>query len=509
MTVVLPNVDPNAYPVERWAERREKYSEYWYHFDGRFLDEKDENGNPRFPLGLNPFALACYIHAAFLFGEYRDGQPSLALPVVQARRKASRKAAEIAQQFLLDVWEDNSGVAIQMEGGIIAQVMGGVVYGVFYDPLMREEGKEGIRIDLVLPEYFFPAWAHNQYWNLQECIIAYEITALQAQELGVTAHMPSVLYQEHWTRERYEITVDGKVASWGGVKLAGRTPAGLVPYVYIPHIRVGDFYGISLLEGKELLAREVNDRYADVGDIIAENARLLPAIWGTNRPTVRHLSGGYHLLDLGMPAPGRPEPGIAYPSGSIQVNQPTAQWSKELLTLAWVSAFVPPIVFGLDEGSQRSALTLALRMMPIISHIRKERVNWEEGLRQIARRVLLVAAEHGLIDLTAEEIGDLRIHHEWAPILPRDAQQFINDMILLFNANLISQENAIQRLGLTSDVNGEIERIRAWMEYRSSVGAGMPGTRLRGAGAMGEMAGMGERPDEPDVKSPQEEGNNE
>jgi len=490
----LPDVDPNAYPVDRWAEQRRKYADYWYHFDGRFLDEKDELGQLKYPLGLNPFALACYIHAAFLFGEVPDSTAPLVNTVVEPK-STDRRVAEMATEFVAAVWEDNDGQAKQMEAGIISQVLGGVVFGVFYDPDLPS----GIRIDMVLPEYFFPAWAHNQYWRLPECFIAYEVNAIQAKAMGVTPKTPIALYQEHWTPEQYEITIDGQAITWAGIRQEGRTIGGMVPYVYIPHIRVGDFYGISLLEGKDLLAREINDRYADVGDIVAENARMLPAVWGTNRPTVRHLAGGFSLLDLGMPAPGRPEPGIAFPSGSIQVNEPTARWSQDLLVLGWISAFVPPVVFGLDEGSQRSALTLSLRMVPLISHIRKERAYWNTGLTQIARLILTIGAEKGLIDIDAGQIRRLRFWHEWGPILPRDAQQLINDLILLSRANLISPKNAIQRLRMTHDVDAEMEQIREWMEYEASLRQ-PPQNEGMGAGSMGELAGY-DFPQEPQPKT--------
>jgi hypothetical protein len=135
--------------------------------------------------------------------------------------------------------------------------------------------------------------------------------------------------------------VDGKIVNWAGIPMQGQPLGGMVPYVYIPHIRAGEFYGISLLERKQELAQEINERMADVGDIV-------------------------------------------YPTDT-QPSTATVQWATDLLSIARTEAYTPPVCYGVDEGSQRSGMTLVLRMLPLVVHVRQERTLMTAGLNQVAR----------------------------------------------------------------------------------------------------------------------------
>jgi len=245
--------DPNNYPLSMWEQQRARYWEYWRHFDGTWLDEtiSETDNTLRYPLKLNPFNMACMLHAGFLFGEVQDSADPLVTAVVEPwGRNSSQQQRDLAARLtdvINRVWAENDGRALQQEAGLISQILGGCVFGASYDPVMEREGKLPIRIDHVLPEFFFPVPAPTQYWRLLETFVCFEIIG---------------------------------------------------PYTYIPHIRAGEFYGISLLEGKMGLAEEINEPLADVGDIVSENARLLPAIANTvMRPTtgrrcVPHAHGG-------------------------------------------------------------------------------------------------------------------------------------------------------------------------------------------------------------------------
>jgi len=353
-----------------------------------------------------------------------------------------------------------------------------------------------------MPEYFFPVWSPIRYWELLEAIICFEITQLQARLMYETeTSSDNALYQEHWKGESYGITVDGQEIKWGGVELKGKPLTG-VPYVYIPHLRAGQFYGVSLLHQKDEMAVEINDRFADAGDIISENARQLPAITNVRKVVLRRLDNGVTLLDLGTGIPGGPEPTIAYPNG-IQVNDPTIRWAMELLNLARTEAYTPPVTYGLDEGSQRSSLTLVMRMLPLIVHIRQERTLWTQGLNHLDRKILRIAAEKGIGGITPEMIRDVRIWQEWAPVLPRDHEQLVNELILRLNAGLISPETALERLGDVRDTQTEQKLIKAWMEYSSTLNKPAQDP-FGGAGAGGEQAGMS-RPNTPQPNLTKEE----
>ena len=506
----LPN--PGKYPVALWEQQRAKYWEYWRHFDGDWLDDhvSATDDSLRYPLQLNPFNMACILHDGMLFGEVQDSNDPLVTSVVEPWGRNSSQEERDRAAFLSDlvnrVWCENEGRAIQQEAGLISQILGGCVFGVFYDPTRIARGKLPIRIDHLLPEYFFPVPAPEQYWQLLEAIVAFEITQLQAEQTyGVKANYDRALYQEHWKRNSYDITVEGKPVSWYGMKMEGRYPlGGQVPYTYIPHIRVGDFYGVSLLDRKLGLAKEINDRFADVGDIVSTNARMLPAIANARKIGLKRIGTGTTFLDLGQAAPGMDSPKITYPdASSTHTSSATVDWATELLNVARTEAYTPPVCYGVDEGSQRSSMTLVMRMLPLVVHIRQERTLWTSGLDQVGRMILTIAAEKGIEGVTQADIRDIRLWQEWAPMLPRDHDQLVNELILRLNAGLLSPETALERLGDIRDTQTELKLIKAWMEYTSQLTVQQQ-SPFEGAGSRGEQAGMN-RPSEPNPSVKKEE----
>ena len=62
-----------------------RYWGYWRHFDVNWLDEtvSETDDTLRYPLKLNPFNMACMLHAGFLFGEVQDSADPLVTAVVE------------------------------------------------------------------------------------------------------------------------------------------------------------------------------------------------------------------------------------------------------------------------------------------------------------------------------------------------------------------------------------------------------------------------------------------
>lgn len=497
-----PNV-PSHYPIAEWNRKQTEYFNHWAHFNGDWLDETvGDAGQLRYPLKLNPFNIPCLMHAGFLFGEVQDGDSPLARTIIEPWNRESEKEKRDQASRLSDlinrVWTENSGRSLQQEAGIVSQVLGGCVFGVAYDPSLEEEGRLPIRIDHVLPDYFYPVPAMNQYWRLLEAIICYEISGIQAAAYGVEIpeEEDEALYQEHWKRDHYEITVNGKFITWAEHRQSG-VPLGISPpYVYIPHIRVGEFYGVSLLKNTMELAREVNDRFADVGDIVNMNARQLPTVVNAQNISLRDLGSGIMVQDLGRAIPGMDSPEMRYPTSSSQVSKPTVDWALELLYKARTEVYTPPVLYGVDEGSQRSALTLALRALPIMLHIKQERTFFTSGLNQIARNILAIASEKGVGGVTPEMIRDIRIYQEWAPVMPRDRDNMINEMILRLNSGLIDPKTAMEKLGDIRDTDTVLNLVKEWLEYNADLNRQGQENPFGGSGSGGEQAGAN-RPNTP------------
>jgi len=502
--------DPGAYPQSEWFQRATKYWQWFYHFDGDLFDETVGDAE-KYPLKLNIFKLAAMMHAGFLFGEVEDGcEPLVQCEIepwgqdnTQEQYARGRELADIVNR----VWYENDGREIQQINGIISQVAGGCVFDVAGDSSRAANGFVPIRIGTTMPYYFFPVWAPANYRKLLEAIVTFNISGKQAaNEYGVNPEQVAndIQYQEHWKTDKYKITAGGKVVTYHNTRMEGTPIGGIVPYTYIPHIRTGEFYGESLFEDKDDLAKEVNARWADMGDLVADNARQMPFIWNSQRPTIRRLSRTMPVVDLGEQMPGMPDaPGVAFPSGA-KTNTATVQHAANLLSLARTQAYTPDIVYGLDEGSQRSYLTLATRMIPLIVHIRQERTHWTTGLGQVARNILRVCAEKNLEGVTHEDLKGIKIWMDWAPMLPRDRESELNEIILRFNANLITLDQALQKLGDVQDVKTAINLIKAWMKEKAEIEASGQQNPFGGAGGGGTQAGLS-RPSEPQASISKED----
>lgn len=484
--------DPSGYPNAEWNEQRVKYSKYWLHFDGDWLDERiADTDELRYPLQLNPFNLACMMHASFLFGEVRDGNDPLVTTVIEAWGNDERANSDLTAKLsdlVNRVWHESRGRSIQTENGIISQVLGGCVFGVGYDPRRQARNMLPVRVERVMPEHFYPVYSPSDYWDLLEAFVAFQINRRQAREYGVSSDSEYPLYQEMWARDRYEITVDGEVVTWLGFPARGRPIGGFVPFVYIPHIRTGDFWGVSLLDRKLGIAKEINDRYADIGDVMAENARQLPAMTNVRKVGIRRLDNGTTFIDLGNQAPGIDSPNIIWPPGSKSDNA-AVQWAKMLVEYARVSVYTPPVVYGLETGNQRSQLSLAISMIPLIAHIRQERSFWTDGLNEIARQILLILSEKTDL-VSADDISKVKIRQEWAPVLPRDQERLANEMILRVNAGLIAPETAMAKLGDIRDLKTEMNLIKTWLEWKARTEGKQQSNPFAGAGMDGTQAGQ-------------------
>lgn len=467
----VPTSQSGISPTAAWATQAVLYSEYWRHFKGDWLAAK-QNGESLYPLALNVYRLPVMLHAAFLFGEQADNDAPLVDIVITAEgRGNSRRSSDEGRrmsEFVRQVWQENYGRSIMTEAGIISQVLGGCVFGLAYDHTRLAENQLPIRIDNVLPDFFFPVWNPIRYYELLSAFIRFQIDPLQAKALyGITTQQNrQCSYEERWERDEFSITLDGKVITYNGSPLSGAPLGGFVPYTYIPHPpRVGQFYGESLLKDKMGLAIEINDRMTDLGDSVAEAARDLGVISNATSPTVRRISGVKNLLDLGQTRPGSDDsPNYWAPSGANHLTESSVTYVSNLLNLARLEAYTPPALFGMDEGSQRSAVSLAFRMIPLTAHIQQERSYWAVGLEQLARRMLRLAAIKGIEGITQSMVDRADIHCVWQPILPRDAEAELNRILLQVKANLMSPQTAMEQLGNVTDIETELVLIKGFLE---------------------------------------------
>lgn len=498
---------PATFPIDRWSAQAIRYRTYWSWFNGDVLEEtvgQTKDGRPiyRYPLKINPVRNFAQKHVNLLFGEVPD-TPTPLVKIVAAPKAlianpsdALKKSANFCASLVNEVWTASSGRSIQEEAGLNSQFLGGAVFQIDYVP-WRTDLLVPLKIKYIYPDFFLPVWKPDDYNELLEAFVVYRLNPVEAhlnwQLTDTSAALP--IYVEHWTKDHYTIMVDGKPLQArypDGTTITyfeRPNPWGFVPFEYIPRLRAGNFYGLSFVPNVSGLALELNARTADEGDAMRLTAH--PRYKGrnlTNQIQEKSLDNrGNTYLDLGMKNPltqADPElDNLDPPEWTESFSQhKTYLWSQMMR-----EGDLGPIAYGEDEGSQRSALTLAFRMYPSTSMARRQRSYWTDGLRRIAHKILSMSAQIGVsIDgqrVPANFAQQIDLSPDWLPMIPRDREAQVNEIVALVQAGLMSPEKALEDLGNVPDVKVELERIRDWLTFRAeldmSTGQAGDGSRVQ------------------------------
>lgn len=483
-----------GYPVAQWDYQEQLYHDMEYIFEGRWLEDtiSESDTRPKYPLRFDPFELPVMFHVAFLFGQVPDNAKARVTFQAEMWKNGEKQAtktasgqAEKVTAFLNTLWQQNEGHNILSVMAQDCQVYGGTVGGVYYDPTRRQDHYP-IRIYSPEIQTFYPVWGSRQYDDLLEVIIAYGITSVQAKHLGVELERTNDtgLYIEHWKQDSYEITVDDKLVKVLGLPATGKPVGGVIPYVYIPHPpRVG-FYGRSLLWKKLGMAKEVNEQMASVGDIIQEEAVNIPAVRNTRDVRVRELGHGKVVLDIGF-AQGDRVPDILWPNARGSSVSSADDHVSTLLSRLWMSMYCPDVLFGGGGSSQRSSASFAFMALPLINHINTERSHFSTGLSALNSHILHIAADKGIAGITQEMADNAVVSCNWYPMLPRDVLEEVTSVIARVTAKIMSPETAIEKIGDILDIEGEMDKIKAWREETEESRQ----KAFSGAGS-GQMAGV-------------------
>ncbi len=498
------NVDsaklPEGFPMHIWTAQAQRYLEYWRWFNGDILAErraktKDGKDVLKYPLGINPVRNFARKHAAILLGEEAFDTPA---PLVKMQVKPKnplngqeisdddKKNAIICQNAVNEVWTSSNGRALQMENATLAQFLGGCVFQLTWQH-KRKDLLIPVVIKNIIPDFFLPVWKADDFYDLLEAYVVYKIPTTVAKQSYPLTELPNssaggqgyVMYVEHWTRDYYTITLDRTpiLSDDSGTKILYEqvdNPFSFVPFVYIPHIREGGFWGNSMVPDIQGLARELNARAADVGDSIRETVhrkRYVHDLNGDVKP--KQLDNGVWAINLGQTNPATKATPDVFTEDPPALPESATNFTSDLWGQLLREGHIGDIAFGEDEGSQRSALTLAFRMWPSTAHARMERAFWNEGLNTIAKMILRMCVAK------AKEIPNVKIPDDferkfsffpdWLPMIPRDREQQVNEVILRFQAGLISPQRALEMLGDVRDIEEEIELIRQWQMFQASL----------------------------------------
>jgi hypothetical protein len=474
-----------GFPNSVYEGNKKRYAEMETWYDGTILeDQGDKSGKDVdiYPVRINPVRGAVVKHAAVLFGDVVDDGRPLVIPRMVPREgdEASKTMAADAEEALNMLWYENHGRAIQLRNGLLSQYLGGAVFKLTYVPEERWRTIP-IRIELIHPKDFVATADASDFWRLRRGWIVRMVSKELAKEYGVDIKDESGWLLEDWSHGTYKVTIDGQLASKriGGTKerrpLGGANPFGFVPMTYIPHTRTKDFWGNSLISGLEGLIKEINLRAADYGDAVSEDAHAWLAMRNVNgTPRVIELADGLKVVDL------KSSPSVTGHESQPDIFSLKQASASEAMGKLWDrlyaqfrrDAHIPAVADGEDEGSQRSAMTLAFRMWPLFSHVTMERVQWTTGMNWFNTMALKMMAKPeiaahmqkmGAPTITASHSA-MRMRQDWAPMFPRDREGIINEIVARASAKAGSIETLLELAGDIEDIPAEKEKIVAWLK---------------------------------------------
>lgn len=496
-------------PTDLWTNQEARYREYWDWFSGAVLEEEvgttsDGEVIYRYPLRIGIRNIARK-HVSLLFGEVPDSPSVLAKTLVtpvapiesidimdegarpmdektEYQFDENHKLAMMVQNIVNQVWMQSKGRSIQQENALLSQFLGGCVYQVRFVP-ERKDYQIPIQIHAIHANKFYPIWDEEDPYELHEAFIVYKLPAKTAYwKYGVKPAGLFSVYIEHWTKKTFSIYIDGQPVVYRGVPQKNLpNPFGIVPFVYIPHVREGDFYGSSHIDDIAGLIKEFNLRMSDMGIGIKRTIERKRFITNsTNRgPQKVTLPDGASAIDLGTAPPGADPPDIKWEDPPDY--SPTFM---QFLDALWIQinreASLNSVAWGEDEGSQRSALTLAFRMWPSTAHARMERTHYNDGNHQLFKIILRMLIVKGFEvpnfgKIPESAIRDLQSYIDWQPQIPRDRESQLNEIILRKQANLMSTRKAITDFGDVRNIDREIEQIREDMEFQAEMMAAPTG----------------------------------
>lgn len=467
--------DLTGFPYNEYATRLGDYEELASWFDGSALDEQQTQGDKQvdiYPLRVNPLRTSCLKHAYALFGEFPDDITSaLVLPRVIKDKDQDKEVADTIEDALEEIWYKSSGTAIQMEAGVLSQIYGGCVFKVAW-----YSDDEQLKIEKIHPKTFVAIPYENDYFKLKKAWVIRQIDRETAKEYGVILDTEKGWYIEYWTEKEYQVTINSEPVVYDIYNqrhiAKGPNPFGFVPFVYIPHQRSGLFWGDPLITDSATgIVKEINLRKADAGDAVSDQSHgtlVMRNVKGT--PQLRRLANGQQVIDLGtsQTVTGNDlEPDLfAVTRSSLTESVMTLNTSLEFDIRR--DTFVPAVADGEDQGSQRSAATLVMRMWPLTSHVKSERAYWNAGLNVLNSMLLSMMAKKKQFNITKEHLK-AKLRSKWHPTLPRDRQAFMEELVARMGVHLGSPEHLLSLAGDVEDVELVMDEMRAWLKYLEDI----------------------------------------
>jgi hypothetical protein len=205
-----------------------------------------------------------------------------------------------------------------------------------------------------------------------------------------------------------------------------------------------------------------------VGDNVNNAAH--PIRWIRNYrgdPNRDFVVGADQLWDLGSNVSGQEPPEVGVIPAQPEPSS-TFHFVNFLLDMTRQSSFTSPVAFGEDEGSQRSGVTLTLRLWPLLQQVKTTRIYWHTQLVALHSMILAMAKFRDIGNRYDSRLADYVVVPNFYDLVPQDRQLLIDEIVRRAEQDLISPEEAIARFGVKAGTEQEeLERIKKWMVFKA------------------------------------------
>ena len=476
-------LEPESYPNELWASQRANYDLCWSYYKGFVLNKRvGDKKALLYPVKLNIVRSAVINHAAVLLGQFEEDQIiQFGLKTNESIKDETRKAVIKATNLL---WTINDGDNLMLEQSLMQQVFGGCFWKIAWTPT---RAKWPIRHFTVDPRACFPVWDGDDYERLVSMDVEYQVPKPTAAiryrvELPTTTVPEYSTVHEHWDEGSYFIKIDEQIGKWpDGSEMAGPNPfidpvfdRPVIPYVYVPRLRAGDFYGDPLPPGLMGPQNEINNNLAHLQEGLADAMHQQP--WVRNRPkgTQGLMKPRNEWIDLGMGQYNQKEPAVGRLEGA-KLDKPMIDLvTQDLIRLSREHVNLPDVAWGRTDASVRSALTLKFMMWPTINLGLRYRKHFSTGFKHMNYIAMVIAyskrklgeslngvSSLGIDAVNPDMIEAILLGHktEWPTMLPDDRAELVNEVVQRLSQQIISPETAIKRLDGSDELEEELNRI--------------------------------------------------
>ena len=433
------------------------------------------------PLGIRYIPKIVNKNVHYLFGEWESDILNWQVSPLDKSKDSEYKVADEITRTIYKLMRRT-----QADEVIMRAALDGGIYGDSVFKLKYSKDIAGSALESVLPEYFHAMWHPLNVGETTEALVSYNLDRQTAYQLFGTVgneryFQPlsfldpgSAIVWEHWTPYQYELVVDDQMISQGpnpyiplptdtasiqGNYIQTSTMPGWIPFIHIPNLSVnGEYFGFGDAEPVLELQDELNMRIADFGDMINYHAHPITTVQNYFGRLDDLRSGPDIVWDLGREGKAEYLEWSGTPPG-------TMDYLNLLMTIMFDTTSLPAVAFGRSEQSQASGSSLVAQMLPIVEVVRRKRATWSPKLRQLATRLLQLESMSmssaqfvSTYNFSPQDLERFEISPKWAPIMPRDRLQVVNENVALLVNKARSIITALEDLGV-DDPEEERDRI--------------------------------------------------